>query len=203
MLSQPWKHRLYACPADGGAIVLDLTSEKYYVADSTVLSSDTGISQTSCIDATHFNRVDMDKLVALPPAATSASATPRYVSALTRSVLRVTATRTLLRTPGVIRGLATLKQGCSGSLEPAPNPRLSSAVYVFRHLRPLFYTARAHCLFDALIFTDYLLRLGQDAQFVIGIRTRPFEAHAWTQSGSYVLEDRVEKVQLFTPILVV
>jgi hypothetical protein len=37
--------------------------------------------------------------------------------------------------------------------------------------------------------------------FVIGVATRPFVAHAWVQIAGSVLNDTVEHVQDFAPIL--
>ena len=41
------------------------------------------------------------------------------------------------------------------------------------------------------------------AQLVIGVRTSPFGAHSWAQHEDEVLNDSVEEVLRFTPILIV
>lgn len=73
----------------------------------------------------------------------------------------------------------------------------------FEWLRPLIYTAREKCLFDSLTLLQYLAGEGLDATLVLGVKTRPFAAHAWMQLGDVVLNDREEHVRRFTPILVV
>ncbi|WP_454798428.1 lasso peptide biosynthesis B2 protein [Novosphingobium lindaniclasticum] len=39
-------------------------------------------------------------------------------------------------------------------------------------------------------------------RFVIGVRNHPFAAHCWVQAGGTVLNDNIDHVRLFTPILV-
>lgn len=50
---------------------------------------------------------------------------------------------------------------------------------------------------------QYLHRLGLDADWVIGVRTWPFMAHCWLQVGAVALDDDVERLIPYTPILVV
>ncbi|HVZ34530.1 MAG TPA: lasso peptide biosynthesis B2 protein, partial [Polyangiaceae bacterium] len=59
------------------------------------------------------------------------------------------------------------------------------------------------CLFDSLVLAEFLRRRGVRATLVIGISTVPFAAHACVQFGDLVLNDTVEKVQGYTPILAV
>lgn len=73
----------------------------------------------------------------------------------------------------------------------------------FLRMRTLTYTAHEHCLFNALILAEFLIRHGVGATFVIGVRTKPFGAHAWVQIADSVIDDRLEAIQNFTPILTV
>jgi hypothetical protein len=66
-----------------------------------------------------------------------------------------------------------------------------------------FYTADRHCLFDSLVLADFLTKKMIPCTFVIGVSTKPFLAHAWVQTGEFVLNDTAEHVQMFTPILAV
>jgi transglutaminase superfamily protein len=74
---------------------------------------------------------------------------------------------------------------------------------VFRRLRTFFYTAKDFCLVDALTLTLFLHKYEHAPTFVIGIRTKPFVAHAWVQVGNCIIDDRIEASQGFTPILTV
>lgn len=59
-----------------------------------------------------------------------------------------------------------------------------------------------HCLVRSLAMIDHLAGQGYYPELVIGIRTGAFSAHCWVQSGTTVLNDAVDRVRLFTPIMV-
>ncbi len=80
---------------------------------------------------------------------------------------------------------------------------LSRELSAFLRLRSFFYTAKDHCLLDSLILTEYLNRGGFDPTFVIGVRTRPFLAHAWVQLGECLIDGCLESTQGLTPVLVI
>jgi hypothetical protein len=71
----------------------------------------------------------------------------------------------------------------------------------FSRLRIWFYTADRHCLFDSLVLAVFLTRLTVPCTFAIGVSTKPFLAHSWVQVGDLILNDTIEHVHLFTPIL--
>lgn len=58
------------------------------------------------------------------------------------------------------------------------------------------------CLVRSVAMASACRRLGISAQFVIGVRSEPFVAHCWVQRDDTVLNDTVEHVRTFTPILV-
>lgn len=59
-----------------------------------------------------------------------------------------------------------------------------------------------NCLSHSLAFHRACRRLRIDASFVIGVRLDPFSAHCWVQCGDLVLNDSVERVRHYTPIVV-
>lgn len=73
---------------------------------------------------------------------------------------------------------------------------------VHARLRPLFLTARDACLLDSLVLLEFAARRGVEPEWVFGVQTVPFAAHCWVQHGGLVLNDAVERVATFTPILV-
>jgi Transglutaminase-like superfamily len=89
------------------------------------------------------------------------------------------------------------------SPDTASFDELVDLVIAFRKLRPWLYTATNRCLLDALVLTEFLFQHNYFPTFVIGVDTKPFCAHAWVQMGDCVLDDRVERVQNFTPILTI
>jgi len=78
--------------------------------------------------------------------------------------------------------------------------RARSLVSVFEGLR-LFYPRSYLCLFDSLALIHFLARFGVFPDWVFGVTADPFEAHCWVQSGNVVLNDTVERVAAFTPIM--
>lgn len=59
------------------------------------------------------------------------------------------------------------------------------------------------CLLDCLALLGFLEARGGRADLVFGVVASPFAAHCWLQLGDQVLNDRLERVAAFTPILVV
>ena len=84
---------------------------------------------------------------------------------------------------------------------PAIHP-LRTAVAAYLRLRPLMLTAQDRCLHDSLSLLGFLAAEGWFPNWVIGVTTQPFRAHAWVQAGDLVLSDLHENVRRYTPILV-
>ncbi|MET0307850.1 MAG: lasso peptide biosynthesis B2 protein [Sphingomonas sp.] len=66
-----------------------------------------------------------------------------------------------------------------------------------------FFPAMASCLPSSLFLLHLLHRHGLQARWVFGVRTYPFEAHCWVEHGEVVLNDSLEHVRWFTPIVAV
>jgi hypothetical protein len=78
---------------------------------------------------------------------------------------------------------------------------LPELISVYTQLRPLFLAARSRCLLNALVLSEFLSIYGMRAECVFGVHARPFGAHCWLERGHLVLNDTVERVRRFTPIL--
>lgn len=59
------------------------------------------------------------------------------------------------------------------------------------------------CLVRSFVLLRFLQRSGADAQWVLGVRTWPFAAHCWLQSGRTALDDCADRLSVYQPILVV
>lgn len=77
---------------------------------------------------------------------------------------------------------------------------LLDVVCVFEQLRPWLLTARDQCLLDSLALMHFLALRRLYPHIVIGVRSHPFRAHAWVQTGDLVLNDLHENVRRFQPI---
>jgi Transglutaminase-like superfamily len=58
------------------------------------------------------------------------------------------------------------------------------------------------CLQDSLALLDVFARRRLYPDLVIGVNTSPFRAHCWVQAGSLVLNQNLDQVSAFHPILV-
>jgi hypothetical protein len=81
----------------------------------------------------------------------------------------------------------------------SPMPRIVSA---FEYTAFVFGRTN-RCLARSLAMFSLCRARGIPVQFVIGVRSDPFAAHAWVQIDAAVLNDTAEQVNLYTPILVV
>lgn len=96
-----------------------------------------------------------------------------------------------------------LRRGIQEHIDAAQPQELRNAVASYTRLRPFVFTAHDQCLHDSLSLIRFLAMEGMTADWVIGVRARPFGAHSWVQSGSLVLNDVHENVRAYRPILVV
>lgn len=79
--------------------------------------------------------------------------------------------------------------------------RIRRAVTAFAHTG-LIFGRTDRCLPRALAMYSLCRSLGVSIQCVIGVRSDPFAAHAWTQDEERILNDSVEQVGHYSPILV-
>jgi hypothetical protein len=77
---------------------------------------------------------------------------------------------------------------------------VAEVVASFGALRP-YYPRPYLCLFDSLALLNYAARFGLFPTWVFAVRMDPFAAHCWVQDGSRVLNDTVEHVREYTPIM--
>jgi hypothetical protein len=93
------------------------------------------------------------------------------------------------------------KHGRPATAERA-GPAIVRDAQVFDQLAP-WAPFQGECLFRAFLLLAYLRLAGRDATWVFGVRTYPFRAHCWVQVGDMLLNDAVERVCAYTPILAV
>lgn len=72
----------------------------------------------------------------------------------------------------------------------------------FRQL-VVFAPISRKCLVRSFLLMRFLDRAGHSAQWVFGVRTWPFGAHCWVQSGDVVLDDAPERLAPYQPIFCV
>lgn len=77
---------------------------------------------------------------------------------------------------------------------------LVDASTLFDHLRP-FYVRNYLCRFDSLALIEFLALRCLFPTWIFGVSSEPFGAHCWIQQEDCVLNDTVEYVTRFTPIM--
>jgi hypothetical protein len=62
------------------------------------------------------------------------------------------------------------------------------------------WTGEGQCLALSLGFARLAYALGYPVSIVFAVTPRPFGAHCWVQLGPVVLNDTLNRVEIFTPI---
>ena len=109
-----------------------------------------------------------------------------------------------MRSP--VRGVRCARAPCTRSRAAAgafDEQRAVELVGLFRRLRPHTFAARDRCLFHSLALVRFTARHGVFPTWVIGVRAKPWGAHAWVQQGKLLLDANPEQVCEYTPILTV
>ncbi|WP_198351105.1 lasso peptide biosynthesis B2 protein [Flavisphingomonas formosensis] len=65
----------------------------------------------------------------------------------------------------------------------------------------LYLPGMSGCLVNSMVLHGLLRSRGARTRWVFGVRLHPFEAHCWVQWRDLVLNDRVEHVRWFTPVV--
>lgn len=99
-----------------------------------------------------------------------------------------------------VRTVEARKSAQATAAMPADNARITNLFGIFRMLRP-YYPRRYLCLFDSLALLHFLARYGVFPQWVYGVKLEPFGAHCWVQAGGLVVNDIIDNVRTFTPIM--
>jgi hypothetical protein len=143
-----------------------------------------------------------------PPAAATGSlldAAPRPRAdwpIVTRAALATLSTRMSLRWRSLAATLQSIeRRRALAGIVTAPD-RLQPIAAAFLRLNLLF-SPLDQCLPRSIALASLLARNGVAAQLVIGVKLRPFLAHSWVQSGPLLINERLDVVRTFTPILVV
>jgi hypothetical protein len=101
----------------------------------------------------------------------------------------------------VVRSVALRKRrrGRGVNCGPGAADKLVDAFNVLRPLYPRDYL----CLFDSLALIEFLAHYGLLPTWVFGVTSDPFLAHCWVQDGDTVMNDTVEHVGPFVPLMTV
>lgn len=122
-----------------------------------------------------------------------------------RAILALGRTRHLLHHHDFAGTLARIRERKHGSgvvMAAGEDHRALQIASTFDRLNALV-TRHDQCLLRSLAMIDCLLANGVRANLVFAVATRPFRAHCWVQHGDLVLNDTLEGIGNYTPILVI
>lgn len=89
-------------------------------------------------------------------------------------------------------------------METWPEPHVGAEAIADGFSRSaLLFSPADRCLPRSIAFFKLCQRRKIPTALVLGVRINPFTAHCWVQSDTHVLNDSVENIRLFTPILAV
>lgn len=71
---------------------------------------------------------------------------------------------------------------------------------VYSRLR-VIATGPRQCLFDSLALKLFLAKYGVYPDWIFGVRLNPFAAHCWLQHGNTLVNESLDSVRQFTPIM--
>lgn len=122
----------------------------------------------------------------------------RYIASVVsaKSALRM---RTLYGIVRRERRKTISRSSAGGNFDPAGVAPLCS---VYSRLR-VIATGPRQCLFDSLALKLFLAQYGLFPEWIFGVRLNPFAAHCWLQHGDTLVNDSLDSVRRFTPIMAV
>ncbi|MDC7675522.1 lasso peptide biosynthesis B2 protein [Asticcacaulis machinosus] len=94
------------------------------------------------------------------------------------------------------------KRSRQGGLSATGGERLIRLVRAYNLTRRLRAT-QDRCLWWSFALADLLLTHRLDCHLILAVQTKPFAAHAWVQHRHLVLNDSLDNVKPYTPILVI
>jgi hypothetical protein len=206
------------CVANGRLVLLDLKADQY-----SCLPEDTDRACRKLIAGQPLDPEDQDVINNLPEAHLFAggegAVRSSYIPVATRSLLDRVGRQAnaspsiwavwdqlrfgaLLKFASLFRLIEAVRRRKRKSPKHALSSQIESDIMRFMASRRLL-SRQSQCLRTSLALAAYLARRGYHPNLVIGVRMSPFAAHAWVQDGDTVLNDSVDEVAPFTPILVV
>lgn len=194
------------CMVDDQLVILDRAQSRYLLvpgcAHEPVSTPPPRDGQSLLLswdqDGPPLRRTARETWFTLASSAAVAPTTRAGLRALARTAWLEKRTEWRLRHAGLAAGLDGLDRVHVGDDDAASQTRFVAAAWQSRRL----WSAENKCLPQSIGLAMALREAGAAARLVIGVRLRPFAAHAWVQDRETILNDTLDHVLLFTPVLV-
>lgn len=219
MPSYSLSSKVHAARLNGIYVLLDEAADRYFCLNepqsallANILSGDGQPEACRFTAALAARQV----LIPDPPVPQGRPALSRATSSVYRSTAsgplrpqewpatwRVLRAARTLQTCSLAKKLAALRGGKARGrrVDPASPEVAGEAAARFTAVCDLFLTRTDACLSRSLLLTLFLIRRRIPADLVIGVKLGPFAAHAWVEYAGCVVNDHLETVQAYTPIL--
>lgn len=116
-------------------------------------------------------------------------------------LLRASAALRLLPLRLVMSGLAKAKTKILPT-SAGSDDRAGMIAAAFQQVA-LIATPLDKCLPRSIAVASRCIALGVSPTLVVGVKLQPFAAHCWVQAGQRILNERIDGIREFTPILVI
>ena len=221
---------IYFCASDGAYIFLDARADRYfaYTGDTARLFSEiisTDRTEQLSQDAERFTDHLLRSGVLLRPAAkaqplkactAARPETSRFEQAcllaadakysewsnMLTALARSWSLKRMHSLRGVISGARRWKQNIPSGHERMLDD-VAGLTAQFLALAPFLFTTKDACLFRSLFLMRFLAGHGITVTWTFGVRLAPFGAHCWVEYDGAVLNDHLEHVGGFAPILTI
>lgn len=207
------------CRTGGRLVFLDIDRDRYLCLAPTAEQAFDRYANGGALN--EAERARLDRLVDDGPfrrsAANAPPAPPAYrpaqgsildapgervgIAAVAAAGLQLAGAAVQLRVQGLGPTLRAVARRKARTTQPDGRARVARVAAAFERLSTVT-SAHDRCLVRSIAVARRLLALGVSPDLVIGVRLGPFKAHCWVEHDRCVVNDRLEVVRPFTPILV-
>jgi len=208
------------CEASGHLVFLDIEADRYFslarsaeTSFRSLLRGSSGPALDRPVDEFLESGILVDGPDGLPLAPCPRPA-PVRAALLDRPLRRAPSLAVALALSSFLRarfhlrlaGFATVLNSVTrrklGPRREASDPAVIEAAAAAFHQCALLVRSHDQCLARSVALANWLAARGEEADLVIGVRVRPFAAHAWVQKDDLLLNESCDGVRGYTPILV-
>lgn len=122
-------------------------------------------------------------------------------AAVASALARLAASALALKTRPLSLVLARLERRKALPMPPLDDEAVMLDVAAAFRRSMLVFSPLDQCLPRSLAAAHRLLDRGVGADLVLGVRLKPFAAHCWVQRGPVLVNETIDQVRSFTPIL--
>lgn len=187
---------LHACRDGDHVILLDLAADRYFAIEASEVP---GLRQDGSIiwmeSGAPASALELRECSGHPVPSV------RHGIAFVIAVLKAFALLRMWSLHAIVTRVRRRASAARRGTRPGDMADCRHLVAVFARLRPFFFSSRDRCLFESLALLEFLAAQGHHPSWMFAARARPFAAHCWLQEGDTVLDDSLEHVSDYTPIM--